>query len=236
MSGRTALVTGASRGIGRACAEHLDRLGYRLLLTARSSADLEHVRQRLTEPDRHYLWPADLTVEQDITNLVQAVYRHWDQLDLLVLNAGIADNIAIEDTDVDSWDRIFAVNVRAPFLLVKGLLPALRREPGRIIVIGSVVSTAAYPHQGAYVASKHALHGFSRVLARELHTQGVIVQTIRPGGVATDMVHRVRPDIDASQLVAPEEVARAMEFLLSQQGNGITDEILIRRRGKEPET
>jgi 3-oxoacyl-[acyl-carrier protein] reductase len=97
-----------------------------------------------------------------------------------------------------------------------------------------VVSDAAYSHQGAYTASKHALYGFTKVLAKELHREGIIVQTILPGGVATDMVRRMRPDIDPSDLIQPIDVAQAVGSLLDARGKAVIDEIRLRRRGKSP--
>jgi len=97
-----------------------------------------------------------------------------------------------------------------------------------------VVSRTAYPLQGAYTASKHALYGLTKVLAKELHDDGVIVQTILPGGVDTDMIRTARPDIDPGDLIDPQDVADAVFRLLAQEGNAITDEISLRRRGKQP--
>lgn len=228
---RQALVTGATRGIGREIALELGRRSYHLHLTSRTAAELETVAQE-ARGGPHHTYPGDLSDPQIIRTLVDSLAT--DHLDLLVVNAGTAQSAPIEDTSLEEWDRIFNLNVRSPFLLVKSLLPHLRAATGRVIVIGSVVSDAAYSHQGAYTASKHALYGFTKVLAKELHPEGIIVQTILPGGVATDMVRRMRPDIDPSDLIQPIDVAQAVGSLLDAQGKAVIDEIRLRRHGKSP--
>jgi 3-oxoacyl-[acyl-carrier protein] reductase len=228
---RHALVTGAGRGIGREIALELGRRGYRLHLTARTADDLDRV-SRETASGPHATYPADLRDPAQISGLVEALPT--ERIDLLVVNAGTARSASIEQTTLDEWDQTFNLNVRSPFLLIRALLPRLRAAKGRIIVIGSVVSTAAYPNQGAYTASKHALYGFTKVLAKELHAEGIVVQTILPGGVATDMVRRMRPDIDTSDLIQPIDVAQAVGSLLDATGSAVTDEIRLRRRGKSP--
>ncbi|TVR68156.1 MAG: SDR family oxidoreductase [Spirochaetaceae bacterium] len=240
--GQLALVTGAGGGIGaaisRACAER----GASLVLTARDREKLEAVRSSLPRPGEHHLVPADLTHDGELHRLCQAVLdlARKNPLGVLVLNAGAALNASIEETTVEQWDGLFAINARAPFLLVKHLLPALRANPRpggpRIIAIGSVVSTEAYVDQGAYSASKHALYGLTRVLAKELHRDGsrIQVHSVHPGGVDTDMIRAVRPDIDGTHLIGPGEIAQIVGSLLDLQGNAMVEEVRIRRRAREP--
>jgi 3-oxoacyl-[acyl-carrier protein] reductase len=212
----------------------LAQRGFSLILHGRDRARLEEARASLPEPDRHYGVSADLAVPAEIESLVAELGRGWSRLDVLVLNAGAAISAPIETTTADEWDQLFAVNARAPFLLIRALLPQLRAARGRVLVIGSVVSTDAYVNQAAYTASKHALYGFTKVMAKELHADGITVQTILPGGVATEMVRRMRPDIDPSELIQPEDVAAAASDLLDAVGNGVVDEVRIRRAGKLP--
>ncbi len=238
--GQRALVTGAGGGIGSAISRVCAERGASLILTGRNREKLESVRLSLPGPQGHHVVPADLTRDDELTLLGQtaAELSGTEPLGILVLNAGAALSASIEDTTVQQWDHLFALNVRAPFQLVKALLPALRANPGggRIFVIGSVVSTEAYLDQGAYAASKHALHGFTRVLARELHREGAAVQvhSILPGGVNTEMVRSVRPDIDTEQLIDPTEIAGIVGALLDMAGNAAVDEVRVRRRTKDP--
>jgi NAD(P)-dependent dehydrogenase (short-subunit alcohol dehydrogenase family) len=228
-----ALVTGASRGIGRAITTRTAARGMRTILTARDRDALEVTRTALADAQRHLVVGADLTRDQEIDSLIDAVRDTTDSLDLLVLNAGIAISATIEETSVEEWDRCMQINLRAPFLLVKALLPLLRRARGTIIAIGSIVSTATYVKQGAYGASKHALLGLIKTLAKEVHPE-VRVHSIQPGGVATDLVRSMRPDIDLDDLIQPDAVAATVESLLDLPASAVVDEIRLRRPGKQP--
>lgn len=231
---RRALVTGASRGIGAAIARMVAARGYRVTVHGRDTDALATVAASLvpvTDGD-HEIAVADLADPAEVMGLAASVARL--PLDLLVLNAGLARQAALGETSLELWDETFAVNVRAPFLLIRDLTPALIAAAGRIVIIGSVVSTSGYPLQGAYTASKHALHGLAKVAARELHQAGVRVHTVMPGGVDTDMVRTMRPDLDSSGLISADAIASAVASLLDLGGNGVIDEISVRRAGKEP--
>ena len=231
-----ALVTGGSRGIGRAIAVMLARRGYALRLVGRSTDQLRTTLDLCSPVDggEHRKIVADLSDATATAGVAEEVISRDGTLSLLVLNAGIATSASVEHTSLADWDRIFAVNVRSPFVLAQACIPMLRRSSGRIVAIGSVVSKKAYPNQGAYAASKHALYGLTKVLAQELHDSGVVVQTVLPGGVATDLVRTMRPDIDPRDLIQPEDVANAVSACLDQTGAARTDEISLRRRGKTP--
>ena len=128
-----------------------------------------------------------------------------------------------------------AVNARAPFLFCREAIPYLRKSDiPTIINISSVVGVKGYVNQGAYTASKHALMGMTKVLAQELHKDGIRVHVISPGGVATDMVTKTRPDLDISELVTPDEIADIVIFLLINRGNAVIDEINVRRHSNSP--
>lgn len=139
------------------------------------------------------------------------------------------------DTTPELWDRHMAINARAPFLVSTQLVDLLERSHDGIIVnIGSVVDHKGYVNQGAYTASKHALSGLTKVLAKELQPRGIRVHLLSPGGVSTEMVREMRPDIDPEKLITPEEVARTVLFLITMGGNAFVDEIRLRRRDSEP--
>jgi NAD(P)-dependent dehydrogenase (short-subunit alcohol dehydrogenase family) len=153
----------------------------------------------------------------------------------LVNNAGITHSGALSETASETWDRLMAVNARGPFLLCREALPLLREAPrGCIINISSVVGVKGYARQTAYTASKHALRGFSIALAEELRETRIRVHVVCPGGVATEMVSRVRPDIAPEELIAPEEIAELVLYLASHQGNAVMDEIRLRRATAAP--
>ncbi len=233
LAGKTALITGAGRGIGRAIAVELARCGARLFLTARSRQALAETADRAREVSagaQTEIYTADLMEEEAPREIVGELDRRFGALDILVSNAGAALKKNLEHTSRAEWDAIMRLNARAPFFLFQAALPLLRRsQAASVVVVSSVVGRVGYAGQAAYSASKHALSGFTKAFAREVQTDGIRVHLVSPGGVATEMIRAVRPDIDESQLIAPEEVARAVAFLVTQRGNGVIDEINLRR-------
>ena len=236
LSGSVALVTGASRGIGRATALALAKAGVKVALAARSAADLDAV---LTEIQRRggeaRVFHSDLADHDAPRLLVRGVVEAFGRLDILVNNAGSAVAGPISETTLEEWDRLMAINARAPFLLCRESLPHLKESGhGRIVNISSVVGFKGYVNQGAYTASKHALAGFTKVLAQEVMADGIRVHLVSPGGVDTRLAAEMRPDLDQAGLTTPAEIAQTILFLLSQEGNAIIDEVSIRRPGKSP--
>lgn len=235
--GAVALVTGASRGIGRAIARKLAAEGLSLALCARSQKQLEGLREELSSCGVDiFLCPGDLADPAFPPLFVHRTFEHFGRIDVVVNNAGVALSRSIEETTLEEWEFQMAVNVRAPFLVCREALPYLRRSPlATIINVSSVVGTKGYIRQGAYTASKHALMGFTKVLARELHPEGIRVHIIAPGGVSTDLIAAMRPDLLGEKLIAPEEIAEIVWFLLVlRSGNAVIDEVNVRRASNEP--
>ena len=236
IAGRTALVTGASGGIGRAISLALAGLGLSMAITGRSKAKLESLKDELTA-----LGSDVLLVQGDLANagtpadIVHRVINHFGNLDILINNAGLAYLESIENTTVEQWDQLMNVNARAPFLLCKAALPYLKVSKSAFIInISSVVGRVGYVNQAAYAASKHALMGFTKVLAREVQEDGIAVHAMLPGGIATDMIYRMRPDLDKEGLMKPEEIADIIVFLLTHRGNAVIDQINVRRESSTP--
>lgn len=230
---KVALVTGASRGIGRAAAAALAGEGAQVVMTARDRGRLETAAAAIG--GQTTVAAADLSDEAAVLDLAAGITERLGRLDILVNNAGITLSAPLEATSALDWDRLMAVNARAPFLLCRQLLPLLKASPaGRIINISSVVGVKGYPLQSAYTASKHALRGMSIALAEELRDTPVRVHVICPGGVDTDMVGRVRPDIPKEDLIAPEEIAEMVLYLCTHTGNAVIDELRPRRHTSGP--
>ncbi|HOJ59821.1 MAG TPA: SDR family oxidoreductase [bacterium] len=231
-----ALVTGASRGIGQAIAVRLAREGIQMIITAR---DAEALQQTVTRIEKDggtaVAIPCDLAVPAQAQSLAQAAVACFGGLDILVNNAGTGLNKPVEESSEEDWDRLFAINAKAPFLLCRECLPALKlsKRP-TIINIGSVVGIKGYYRQALYTASKHALMGFTKVLAEEAQAFGIRVHAINPGGVNTSLITQMRPDLDPAQLIQPEEIAEIVWFLLTHRGNGILDDIHVRRASGSP--
>jgi len=141
----------------------------------------------------------------------------------------------LEETTTEDLDRCWAINARAPYILCREALPLLKQaQRGTIINISSVVGVKGYPLQSAYTASKHALRGLSMSLAEELRGSNVRVHVICPGGVDTELVSRVRPDIDKSDLIGPGEIAELVLYLVTHEGNAVLDELHVRRASAAP--
>jgi 3-oxoacyl-[acyl-carrier protein] reductase len=231
-----ALITGASRGIGRATATCLASEGYDLFLVARKVGHLDDiVAEAETIGRRAVGFGADFARAEAPEQVHGAFVAAFDRLDVLVNNAGVAISGPFGGYDATDWDRVMNVNARTPFFLTQALLPLLGiASPGFVINIASVVAKRAYESQSLYSASKHALLGFTKSLARETVNEGIRVHAILPGGVDTEMLTGVRADINASELISANEVANVIVGLLKMRGNAVIDEIEIRRRTKTP--
>ena len=230
---RVALVTGASRGIGRAIALRLAADGLAVAVAARTA---DQVDDTVRAAGRGALaLVLDVTDAAAVAASVERTARELGPVDVLVNNAGLAESAPFVKTEPELWDRHFAVNVRAPYLLARAVLPGmLARRWGRVINVASLAGLFGSPYVTAYTASKHALVGFTRALATEVSGKGVTVNALCPGFVATDLVWRGARNIvaktgksfeDAMQalaemnpgrrLIEPEEVADAAARLVA---------------------
>lgn len=236
MAAKVAIVTGASRGVGKAISLALAKDRARVVLAARSEDKLREVaRQIRTYGAESDIVVTDLTEEAAIKNLVKVTNERFGRLDILVNNAGVTHSAKLEDTATADWDRLFAVNTRAPFILCREALPLLKKaEAAYIINICSVVGVKCYPLQSAYTASKHALQGMTKSLAEELRGSSVRVHSICPGGIDTDMIGQIRPDIKKQDLMHPDEIAELVVYLVTHKGNAVIDELHIRRAAAAP--
>jgi 3-oxoacyl-[acyl-carrier protein] reductase len=235
LNGKRALITGAGSGIGRAIALRLAESGMKVALVGRDAQKLVRTAALTGRPLDMLVLPVDLTAPRGIDDIMRILTGHFKGLDALVNNAGIAVNKSFEETTLEEYDRIMAVNARAPFELTRRCLPLLRTSDiPTVINIGSVVSHKGYVRQSAYAASKHALLGWTKSLAREVAPEGIRVHMLSPGGVFTDLVKQVRPDLTEDGMIAPEEIAELAAWLIEHRANGVIDEIEIHRAGKEP--
>ncbi len=228
----TALLTGASRGIGLAIARELADVGYNLALVARGEDALKQVAAEIEAAHgvRVKTIAADLAQEEAYSRIVAQTVAEFGGIDLLVNCAGLAQQGSFTDVEPAEWDRIFAVNAKAPFFICKEALPYLKQSQKPVIInIASVVGFKGYINQSVYSSSKHALTGFTKVLAKEVQPFGIRVHLISPGGVATDMVKEMRPDIKPDELLQPEEIAEIVRFLVTRKGRGTIDQFYLRR-------
>ncbi len=224
-----ALLTGASRGIGRAIALELADLGFDLALVGRDQASLEETAS-LIPGTRVSLITADLSDPRSSKYIVERTVSAFGGLDLLVNCAGVPQKGPFTEVTPEEWDKVFAVNARAPFFICQAALEPLKKSSKPMVInIASVVGFKGYINQSVYSSSKHALTGFTKVFAKEVQPFGIRVHLISPGGVATEMVKKMRPDIDPSELIQPEEIAEIVRFLVTRKGSGTIDQFYIRR-------
>jgi len=236
LEGKAAIVTGAGRGIGRSIAWTLARAGADVSLAARTLVDLETLQREIESAGGSAAaYPADVSSEQQVADLVRGTVDRCGRLDIVVNNAGIGIYGPLAEFRADDWDRVMAVNARGPFLVCREAIPYLKRqELSYIVNISSVMGLKGYVNQAAYSASKHALMGMTKALARELHGEGVRVHAVCPGGVDTGMAGQARPDLDRSILMQPDDVAETVLFLITRKGNAVIDCIQIRRAASTP--
>lgn len=236
LAGQVALVSGANRGIGKAIAAALADAGARVVLVARKERALAEVAAALSRDGASVSWHAsDISREDEVEALFDAIDREHGRLDVLVNNAGVGAFGHLHELAVEAFDRAMAVNVRGTFLCCRaGLIRMIPQGHGAIINVSSVVGFKGYREQSAYAASKHGVMGLTKSLAVEAQQHGIRVSAVLPGGVDTDMVRASRPDLDPGDLLLPEDVAQAVMYLLSLSPRAAVDQIYLRRRGSTP--
>jgi 3-oxoacyl-[acyl-carrier protein] reductase len=236
MSRRTALVTGASRGIGKACVHALAKAGYRVALAARSLEKLEEAARSIRQNDvEAFSIEMDLANRESIVNATGKIAKEFGRIDILVNNAGITkDGLAVRMKETD-WESVLQTNLSGSFFVIQQVLPAMMRERwGRIVNISSVVGERGNPGQANYVASKAGLIGLTKSLAQELGSRNITVNAVAPGFIGTDMTEQLNTElkqkmIDETPLKrmgTPEDVAHAVRFLVSDEASFITGHVL----------
>ncbi len=235
LDGRTALVTGASRGIGAATARALDRAGARVVLSGRDREALDKVAADLDRDPVVVL--ADLADAMAPIELATAALAAVGNVDILVNNAATAARLPTVEVDAELIDTMYAVNVRAPILLIAALLPSMiERQRGSIVNLSSVSGVVGTPNRAAYAATKGAIDAATRSLAMELGPQGIRVNSVAPGVVDTALwaknkaipgvVERIEAQTPLRRWSQPEDIADVIVFLASDAARFITGETI----------
>lgn len=231
--GKVALVTGASRGIGRAIAETLASRGAQVIGTATSDKGAEEISIYLGKSGTGLC--LNVIDPTSVDNVLEKIRAEFGEVDILVNNAGITrDNLLMRMKD-DEWQDIMDTNLTSVFRLSKSVMRAMmKKRYGRIITIGSVVGAMGNAGQANYAAAKAGLIGFSKSLARELASRGITVNVVAPGFIETDMTRALTEEqragilaqVPANRLGEAKEIANVVAFLASDQASYITGETI----------
>jgi NADP-dependent 3-hydroxy acid dehydrogenase YdfG len=233
LRGKIALVTGGSRGIGRAIALKLASLGADVAICGRDAAKLKETESELREQGaRTAAVIADVTKAAEITRLVEQVQTELGPIGLLVNNAGLGIFGPVHEKSEEEWDRLVDTNLKSVFLVSRAVIPGMiERGGGDVINISSLAGKSVFAGGGIYCASKWGLQGLSGCMAEELRDHGIRVSTVCPGSVATEFSGRGPKD--ASKVLKPEDVAHAVAMIATQGEQSFLSEVQLRpvRRG-----
>ena len=226
---RVALVTGAGRGIGKAVSVSLAKAGCRVVLAARTREQIEAVQKEiLSQGGEALAIPTDLTVDEDIQRLVEASQSKWGVVDILINNAGWGKRAPVVGASLTDWDQTFRLNLRAPMVLAKALLPnMIAKREGAVINIGSISGKTGEANGAAYSASKFGLIGFTESLYEEVREHSIKVAVILPGFVDTPLIPPNR-QLERSKMIQADDIAQTVLFVLTSPATCCPVEITVR--------
>ena len=226
--GKVALITGGSRGIGKAIAMRLAGLGAAVAICGRDEAKLQETARELEAAGaRVFAMKADVARASDIAALVQATEEKLGAIDIVVNNAGIGMFGAVQEKNEDDWDKVMNTNLKSVFLMCREVAPRMMaRKKGDIVNISSLAGKNVFAGGGLYCASKWGLQGLSGCMAEDLRGHGIRVSTICPGSVATEFGGRGPKD--AQKVLKAEDVAHAVAMVVTQGGQSFISEVQMR--------
>ena len=233
LSGKVALITGASAGIGQACARALAQEGARLVLTARRQERLEELKRQAEKLGSQAISvPGDAREESTAKSTVEAAMRTFGQIDILINNTGVGNYKNLVDTSAEEYDDLIDTNVRSTFLFTRHTVPVMiQRKQGTVLTISSMAGVYGFAGEAVYCATKFAQVGFAQALDKELRPHGIKVGVICPGGVKTEFAigrGRTQEGVSNSDMLEPEDVASAVLLACKQSPGSRIIEIQMR--------
>jgi NADP-dependent 3-hydroxy acid dehydrogenase YdfG len=235
ITNRTALITGASSGIGKATALAFAKAGINLALVGRSADKLAAVAAAAEAVGvKAKTYVVDLAVVDRVSAEIAAIAADWDNLDILVNNAGMAYTNAIGDTPLADWQRVIDLNLTSVFQCIQGILPQLRhRKSGTIVNVSSIASKQVFPNWGAYSVSKFGLMALTQAIANEERVNGIRATAICPGSVNTPLwdTATVQADFDRTTMLTPEMVAESILYAVLAPAGAVVEELIIMPSG-----
>ncbi|MCS7229138.1 MAG: 3-oxoacyl-[acyl-carrier-protein] reductase [Candidatus Kryptonium sp.] len=237
LKNKVAIVTGGSRGIGRAIAKVLASSGCDVVITYKSSAQqAQELVQEISKNAKAIAIQADSAKFEDAQKVVEETLKNFGKIDILINNAGITkDNLLLRMTE-DEWDDVIDTNLKGVFNFTKAVIKhMISQRSGKIINIASVVGLIGNPGQANYAASKAGIIGFTKALAKEVASRNIQVNVVAPGYVETEMTEKLNEEqkkrlfelIPARRIAKPEEIAYVVKFLASPESDYITGQVIV---------
>ena len=236
LSGKTAIVTGASRGIGAAIAHRLCEVGANVVICSRSTESVSQTAAALKDKGyATHAMAADISKKEDVGALIEETLEQFSQIDILVNNAGITRDMLLMRLKDEDWETVLQTNLTGTMYCTRAVLrPMVRQKSGRIINISSVIGLMGNAGQASYAAAKAGIIGLTKTTAKEVGTRGITVNAIAPGFITTDMTAQIPEEFQkkALELIplqnfgAPEDVADLVCFLASEAARYITGQTL----------
>ncbi|WP_026899066.1 SDR family oxidoreductase [Daejeonella oryzae] len=229
LKNKIAIITGASRGIGKAIAQNLAKDGVHVILTARNQQDLNEAVESIgREGGKATAFSLDISDEKAVGNFIDQIKKITDSVDILINNAGIGSFAPVTETETQFWDQVMDVNVKGTFLMCKHLVPVMQKQKhGHIVNIASDVAKRTFAEGAMYCASKYAQDAFSSALRKEVRQNNIKVSVVYPGKVETYFNNSIPGVNEDHHRLHPDDIAGSVNYILSAPLHVVIDELMI---------
>ena len=227
MKDKVAYITGGSKGIGLGIAQKLLNAGMKVAISGRSEDALREAKRILNDDENVLIIVSDVTKPEDEERAVNKILDHWNQLDVVIANAGIGHFAAVDEMSVENWDQMMATNLNGVFYTLRASVEALKKSRGYFISIASLAGTNFFASGAGYNATKFGLVGFTQAAMLDLRKYDIKVSTIMPGSVAT-YFNNNKPSEKDSWKIQPEDIGQIVEDLLKMPARTLPSKIEVR--------